>query len=255
MSNLPLKIVIVDDEMPARNRLRDLLQDCKEELPLEVVGEASNGLEALALLQSCPADVALLDIRMPEMDGLELAQHLHKLSAPPAIIFTTAYDTHAIRAFEVHAVDYLLKPIRQARLLQALTRVGTATLPQQQETVLRQLRPRPRTHLSVHERGRIRLIPASDVVYLRAELKYVTIRTHEKEYLLEESLIRLEEEFGERFVRIHRSCLVAKDRIAGFEKTPEENGETHWVVLLTGVEEKLLVSRRQLHIVRELGRG
>jgi len=253
MSNLPLKIVIVDDEIPARNRLRDLLQDCAEQIPLEVVGEASNGLEALALLQSCPADVALLDIRMPEMDGLELAQHLHKLSAPPAIIFTTAYDAHAIQAFEVHAVDYLLKPIRQTRLLEALTRIDTAPPPQ--EAALRQLRPRPRTHLSVHERGRICLIPASDVVYLRAELKYVTIRTREKEHLLEESLTRLEEEFGERFVRIHRSCLVAKDCIAGFEKTPEENGETHWVVLLTGVEEKLPVSRRQLHIVRELGRG
>jgi len=254
MSNLPLKIVIVDDEIPARNRLRDLLQDCAEEISLEVVGEASNGLEALALLQSCPADVALLDIRMPEMDGLELAQHLHKLSAPPAIIFTTAYDAHAIQAFEVHAVDYLLKPIRQARLMEALTRIDTA-IPPPQEAALRQLRPRPRTHLSVHERDRIRLIPASDVVYLRAELKYVTIRTHEKEHLLEESLIRLEEEFGERFIRIHRSCLVAKDRIAGFEKTPEENGEARWVVLLRGVEEKLPVSRRQLHIVRELGRG
>ena len=254
MNNLPLKIVIVDDETPARNRLKDLLQDCMEKIPVKVVGEASNGLEALALLQLCQADVALLDIRMPEMDGLELAQHLHKLPVPPAIIFTTAYDVHAIQAFEVHAVDYLLKPIRQARLLQALTRIGTIT-PAQQETVLRQLRPRPRTHLSVHERGRIRLIPASDVIYLRAELKYVTIRTHDKEHLLEESLARLEKEFGDRFIRIHRSCLVAKDCIAGFEKTPEENGEARWVVLLRGVAEKLPVSRRQLHIVRELGRG
>jgi two-component system response regulator AlgR len=201
-----------------------------------------------------PSRRGAADIRMPETDGLELAQHLHKLPAPPAIIFTTAYDTHAIQAFEVHAIDYLLKPIRQARLLEALTRIGTVT-PLQQKIALRQLRPRPRIHLSVHERGRIRLIPASDVVYLHAELKYVTIRTHEKKYLLEESLIHLEEEFSERFVRIHRSCLVAKDCIAGFEKTPEENGETHWVVLLTGVEEKLPVSRRQLHIVRELRRG
>ena len=254
MDNLPLKIVIVDDETPARNRLKDLLHDCMENIPVEVVGEASNGLEALALLQSCQTDVALLDIRMPEMDGLELAQHLHKLPAPPAIIFTTAYDVHAIQAFEVHAVDYLLKPIRKTRLLEALTRIGTVTSPQQ-EIVLRQLRPRPRTHLSVHERGRIRLIPASDVIYLRAELKYVTIRTHEKDHLLEESLTRLEEEFGERFVRIHRSCLIAKDCIAGFEKTLEGNGEARWVVLLRGVEEKLPVSRRQLHIVRELGRG
>ena len=224
MNNLPLKIVIVDDETPARNRLRDLLQDCTEEIPLELVGEASNGLGALALLQSCQAGVALLDIRMPEMDGLELAWHLHKLPAPPAIIFTTAYDIHAIQAFEVHAIDYLLKPIRQARLLEALMRIGTVT-PPQQEIALWKLCPRPRTHFSVHERGRIRLIPASDVIYLRAELKYVTIRTHEKEHLLEESLIHLEEEFSERFVRIHRSCLVAKDCIAGFEKTRKKMGK------------------------------
>lgn len=131
MSNLPLKILIVDDEIPARSRLRDLLQDCTEQNPLEVVGETSNGLEALALLQACPVDVALLDIRMPEMDGLELAQHLHKLSAPPSIIFTTTYDTHAIQAFEVNAVDSLLKPIRQVRLLQALARADAATPLQQ----------------------------------------------------------------------------------------------------------------------------
>lgn len=253
MNNLPLKIVIVDDETPARNRLRDLLQDYTEEIPLGVVGEVSNGLEVLALLQSCQTGVALLDIRIPEMDGLELTQHLHKLPAPPAIIFTTAYDIHAIRAFEVHAIDYLLKPVRRTRLLQALTRTGTVIPPVAGNSIT--ATSRPRTHLSVHERGRIRLIPASDVVYPHAELKYVTILTYEKEYLPEESLIHLEEEFSEHFVRIHRSCLMAKDRIGGFEKTPEENGEAYWVVLLTGVEEKLPVSRRQLHIVRELERG
>lgn len=253
MNSLPLKIAIVDDEAPARNRLKDLLQDCGEKIQLEVIGEAANGLEALALLQSHPANVVLLDIRMPEMDGLELAQHLRKLPAPPAIIFTTAYDNFAIKAFEVHAVDYLLKPVRQARLLEALARIGTILPPPQE--VLQQLRPRPRTHLSVHERGRIRLIPVNDVIYLRAELKYVTIRTPEKEHLLEESLIRLEEEFAERFVRIHRSCLVARDCIAGFEKTTAEDSETHWLVLLEGLEEKLPVSRRQQHIVRQLGRS
>jgi two-component system response regulator AlgR len=129
MNNLPLKIVIVDDETPARNWLRDLLQDYTEEIPLGVVGEVSNGLEVLALLQSFQTGVALLDIRIPEMDGLELTQHLHKLPAPPAIILTTAYDIHAIQAFGVHAIDYLLKPIRRTRLLQALTRTGTVIMP------------------------------------------------------------------------------------------------------------------------------
>jgi len=243
--------MVVDDEAPARNRLKDLLHDSMEKIPVQLVGESSNGLEALALLQTQHADVVLLDIRMPEMDGLELAQHFLKLPVPPAIIFTTAYDVYAIQAFELHAVDYLLKPIRLTRLLEALTRIGTV-IPLQQE-VLQKIRPRPRTHLSVHERDKIHLIPVGDVVYLRAELKYVTIRTCEKEYLLEESLTRLEEEFGERFVRIHRNCLVAKDYISGFEKTEEESREVRWMLLLRGLEEKLPVSRRQQYIMRELG--
>ena len=251
MSNSPLRFMVIDDEAPARNRLKDLLHDSMEKIPVQLVGEASNGLEALALLQIQHADVVLLDIRMPEMDGLELAQHLLKLPVTPAIIFTTAYDVYAIQAFELHAVDYLLKPIRLTRLLEALTRIGTV-IPLQQE-VLQKIRPRPRTHLSVHERDRIHLIPVGDVVYLRAELKYVTIRTCEKEYLLEESLTRLEEEFGERFVRIHRNCLVAKDYIAGFEKTEDESGEARWMLLLRGLEEKLPVSRRQQYIMRGLG--
>ena len=251
MSNSPLRVMVVDDEAPARNRLKDLLHDCMEKIPVQLVGEASNGLEALALLQTQHADVVLLDIRMPEMDGLELAQHLLKLSVPPAFIFTTAYDVYAIQAFELHAVDYLLKPIRLTRLLEALTRIGTVT-PIQQE-VLQKIRPRPRTHLSVHERDKIHLVPLSDVVYLRAELKYVTIRTCEKEYLLEESLTRLEDEFQEYFVRIHRNCLVAKDYIAGFEKTEGVSGEPSWMLLLRGLEEKLPVSRRQQHVMRELG--
>ncbi len=251
MSNSPLKVMVVDDEAPARNRLKDLLSDSMEKIPVQLAGEASNGLEALALLQIQHADVVLLDIRMPEMDGLELAQHLLKLPVPPAVIFTTAYDVYAIQAFELHAVDYLLKPIRLTRLLEALTRIGTV-IPLQQE-VLQKIRPRPRTHLSVHERDRIHLIPVGDVVYLRAELKYVTIRTCEKEYLLEESLTRLEEEFQERFTRIHRNCLVAKDYISGFEKTEEESGEARWMLLLRGLEEKLPVSRRQQYIMRGLG--
>lgn len=251
MSNSPLRVMVVDDEAPARNRLKDLLHDCMEKIPVQLVGEASNGLEALALLQTQHADVVLLDIRMPEMDGLELAQHLLKLPVPPAFIFTTAYDVYAIQAFELHAVDYLLKPIRLTRLLEALTRIGTVT-PIQQE-VLQKIRPRPRTHLSIHERDRIHLIPVSDIVYFRAELKYVTIQTCEKEYLLEESLTRLEEEFRECFARIHRNCLVAKDYIAGFEKIEGESGEARWMLLLRGLEEKLPVSRRQQYIMRELG--
>ncbi len=245
---LALRVLIVDDELPARNRLRDLLYDCSEQLPLEIVGEAGNGQEALDKLMGTSADVVLLDIRMPQMDGIELAQHLNKLPRPPVIIFTTAFDDHAIRAFELHAIDYLLKPIRLKRLFDALTRAREA-VPVQTE-VLRDLLPEPRKFLSIHERGKIHLVPIEQVLYLRAELKYVTVRTAECEYLLEESLTLLEQEFAIRFVRIHRNCLVAKEAIEGFEKGGEEGGDS-WQVKLKGLDELLAISRRQQHIVKE----
>ncbi len=139
---LALRVFIVDDEPPARSRLRDLLHDCSEQVALEIVGEAGNGQEALDRLLETPADVVLLDIRMPQMDGIELAQHLNKLPKPPVIIFTTAYDAYAIKAFELHAIDYLLKPIRLKRLFEAVTRAREA-VPVQTE-VLRDLLPEPR---------------------------------------------------------------------------------------------------------------
>ena len=117
-----LRILVVDDEAPARNRLRDLIADCALKMPLEIAGEAANGRQALELVATTEPDVVLLDIRMPEMDGIEVAQHLHKLDEPPAVIFATAYDAYALKAFEVNAIDYLLKPIRVARLFDALTR-------------------------------------------------------------------------------------------------------------------------------------
>jgi len=247
---LALRIFIVDDEPPARNRLRDLLYDCSEQLTLVVVGEASNGQEALDKLMETPADVVLLDIRMPQMDGIELAQHLNKLPKPPVIIFTTAYDAYAIKAFELHAIDYLPKPIRLKRLFDALTRAREA-VPVQTE-VLRDLLPEPRKFLSIHERGKIHLVPIEQVLYLRAELKYITVRTVKHEYLLEESLTALEKEFATRFVRIHRNCLAAKEAIEGFDKGGGEEGEgSGWMVKLKGLDELLPISRRQQHIVKE----
>jgi two-component system response regulator AlgR len=249
---LALRVFIVDDEPPARNRLRDLLNDCSEQLALEIVGEAGNGQEALDKLMETPADVVLMDIRMPQMDGIELAQHLQKLPKPPVVIFTTAYDSYAIKAFELHAIDYLLKPIRLGRLFEALTR-ARAAVPVQTE-VLRDLLPEPRKHLSIHERGRIHLVPVEQVLFLRAELKYVTVRTAEREYLIEESLTALEKEFAARFVRIHRNCLVAKKAIEGFEKGGGDEGEgSGWMVKLKGLDELLAISRRQQHIVKEFG--
>ena len=252
MSAAKLRIAITDDEAPARNRLRSLLDDIAEMIPIEVVGEAENGQKLLELLERRPADVVLLDIRMPEMDGLESARHLQKLDDPPHVVFTTAYDDYAISAFELHAIDYLVKPIRLRRLHDALARARSIT--RISLDVLNEVAGSARTHLSVHERGKVQLVPVADILYLRAELKYVTIRTAERELVLEESLSRLEEEFSERFVRIHRNCLVAKEHVESFEKESQADAEARWVVRVRGVEEVLPVSRRQQPAIRQLGK-
>ncbi|HEX3097635.1 MAG TPA: LytTR family DNA-binding domain-containing protein [Usitatibacter sp.] len=242
------RILIADDEAPARARLRDLLDECRERLPLTIVDEARNGREALEVLNREKVDVVLLDIRMPEIDGLEAARHIAGMANPPAIIFTTAFDTYAIKAFEVNAIDYLLKPIRVERLLAALAKARAAA-PVSREA-LDAAANQPRRHLSVHERGKIHLVPVADILYLRAELKYVTVRTVEREFLVEESLTRLEEEFGEAFVRVHRNCLVARTAVAGFERNAEES-ESGWAVVIKGTGEKLPLSRRQHHVVKQ----
>jgi two-component system, LytTR family, response regulator AlgR len=247
--DLPLTVFVVDDEAPARHRIKELLSDCNAQLALELVGEASNGRDALDQLSTLHADVVLVDIRMPQMDGIELALHLNKLDNPPVIIFTTAYDNYAIQAFEQHAVDYLLKPIRLGRLFEALSR-ARAAVPVKSE-LLQELIPESRKNLSIQERGKILLIPIEKVLFLRAELKYITVRTLEREYLVEEPLGTLEKEFAARFVRIHRNCLVAKSEIESFEKIGEEGADSHWTVKLKGLDERLPISRRQQFIVKE----
>ena len=252
MTAAPRRVLIVDDEAPARSRMRDLLADINAGLPVVVAGEAANGREALQIAEAGGVDVALLDVRMPGMDGIEVARHLQQLAVPPAVIFTTAYDAYAIQAFELHVVDYLLKPIKAARLQEALSRVAQ-TAPLNPET-LRGMQQSPRACLSVPERGRVHLIPVEDILFLRAELKYITVRTATREYLIEESLTQLEQEFENRFVRVHRNCLVARAAIRGFERVGAESGEGPWQVVLAGLEERIPVSRRQQHIVRELAR-
>ncbi len=252
MLDTPLKVLIVDDEAPARRRLRELLEDCSGALPLMVIGEAASGREALELLGGAAADLVLSDIRMPDMDGIELARHLLKLTQPPVLIFTTAYHEHAIAAFEVHAIDYLVKPVRVQRLLAALHKVPR--LRPLSDARLDRLPVAARRFLSVTERSRVVLVPIEEVIYLKAELKYITIRTAEREYLLEESLTKLEDEFGGRFVRVHRNCLVAREAIRGFERHVSAEGDAHWEVLLRNVPEALPVSRRQQFIVRDIGR-
>jgi len=242
------RILIADDESPARTRLRDLLDECRESFPLAIVDEARNGREVLEVLNREKVDIVLLDIRMPEIDGMEAARHIAGMPEPPSIIFTTAFDSYAIKAFEVNAIDYLLKPIRLERLLTALRKTRAA--PPVSREALDAAANLPRRHLSVHERGKIHLVPIPEILYLRAELKYVTVRTAQREYLVEESLTHLEEEFGDIFVRVHRNCLVARQAIGGFERNADES-ESGWAVLVKATGEKLAVSRRQQHVVKQ----
>ncbi len=247
MISATLKLLIADDEAPARNRLRELLADMSY---IDIVADAKNGKDALDLANDHQPDIVLLDIRMPSMDGIEAAQHLQKMTKPPAIIFTTAFDSYAMQAFDINAVDYLLKPIRFERLQTAINK-ARALLPSQL-AALAPLMPQ-RTHVSISERGRILLVPINEVIYLRAELKYITVRTAEREYLIEESLTHLEQEFSNIFIRLHRNCLVANAYILGYEKRSVENGqncETQWVALLKDVPETIAVSRRQQHLIR-----
>lgn len=240
-----LRVMIVDDEAPARARLRNLLADLADRLPNRVAAEAGDGVEALERFAATAIDVALVDIRMPRMDGIELAQHLARRPQPPALIFVTAYDEYAVKAFEVCATDYLLKPVKAARLAEALARAHRLAA---DAPVLRELAPQGRRHLRCLERGRTLLVPAAEVLYFKAELKYVTARTAEREYVLEESLSQLETEYAERFLRIHRNCIVARDAIAGYARErdiAEGETEARWTLLLKGIPEHLPVSRRQ----------
>ena len=255
----PARILIVDDEAPARRRLRDLLDDCRELFPLVIADEAANGVEAIDIINQGGIDIVLTDIRMPVMDGLEVARHVAKLDTPPKLIFTTAFDQYAVKAFELNAVDYLLKPIRLERLLTALTKA--AILRSAKAEAVAESAQARRKHLSIHERGKIVLVPVEEILYLKAELKYVTVRTAQKEYLLEESLTRLEEEFAGMFTRLHRNTLVTTAAVTGFEKVADSGeddgdggagtGGVHWVAVIRGVPEKLPVSRRQQHVVKD----
>jgi two-component system response regulator AlgR len=242
-----IKVFIADDEEPARERLKELLGDIAEELPTTVVGEARNGLETLERLPQSGAELLLLDIQMPGMGGLEVARHLASLPEPPTVVFVTAHDRHAVEAFELNALDYLLKPVRAERLAAALKK---ASVPNREQ--LAKAAQSAREYISVSERNRIVLVPVREIIFLRAEQKYVTLRTRNREHLIEEPLVSLEREFAASFVRIHRNCLVARAAIRGFERGADGDDEPHWVVVLDGLEEKLPVSRRQWPTLREL---
>ncbi len=244
-----MRVLVVDDEDLARARIKRFFDDIEDH---EIVGEASNGKMALEKIEEHKPDVILLDIRMPGMDGLEVARHLVDMDDAPSIIFTTAYDEYALEAFRVNAVDYLLKPVRLERLEDALGKVKKPNksqwmaLNQDEEG-----QPKARTHISSRSRHGIQLVPIEEVLYFRAEHKYVTVRYGDGEVLIEDPLKDLEAEFGDDFFRIHRNCLVRVSSLAALEK----NEEGQSCVRLRGIDDLLVVSRRHLPSVRKLMGG
>ena len=241
-----LKVLIVDDEALARGRLRTLLADCTAPAA-RVEAEAANATQALEWLRRQPVDVALLDVNMPGADGLTLAQSLRALPRAPAIVFVTAHAEHAVQAFELEAVDYLTKPVRLERLQAALQKVERLILAGRAAE-----REAPEEVLIIQDRGRTERVPLAQVLYLKAELKYITVRTQARSYILDGSLSELEEKLKPRFLRIHRNALIARRAVRALEKHHDPEEGEGWAVRLDGVDELLLVSRRQLAAVREI---
>jgi two-component system response regulator AlgR len=240
-----LRVLLVDDEPLARARLRTLLGDCQPPQPL-VLGEAGDAVAAMAWLSRNACDVVLLDIHMPGADGMQLAQAIQALPQPPAVVFVTAHAEHAVQAFELDAVDYLTKPVRLERLLMALKKV------EQRLSVNKAVEPEKASNfVLIHDRGRTERVPLVDIVYLRAELKYVTVRTAKRTLIYDGSLAEFEERHGAHWLRIHRNALVARHAIRTLEKHHDAEEGDGWAVRLNGVDEALAVSRRQLAAVRE----
>lgn len=238
-----MNVLIVDDEHLARQRLRKLLSATPE---YQIIGEAETGEDALRKTQVSHPDVVLMDIRMPGMDGIEAARYINRMANPPAIIFTTAFSDHALNAFEAHAIDYLLKPIKQSRLeaaLDAAKRMNKAQLSQLREDETGGAREK----ICVKSRGTLELIPIDEIIYFKADQKYVTLRTADQEYLIEESLKTLEDEFTHQFVRIHRNALVAQNMLHGLTK----NNLGHASISFNEIDDLLEVSRRHLPAIRK----
>ncbi|MDD2918331.1 LytTR family DNA-binding domain-containing protein [Rhodoferax sp.] len=241
-----IRVLVVDDESLARSRLKALLGDCGQP-GAQVLGEAANAVQAVEFLQHHAVDAVLLDIHMPGADGLMLAQALRQLPHPPAIVFVTAYAEHAVQAFELEALDYLTKPVRLERLQAALQKIARVTqlVPQAPAEWLEEV-------LVIQERGGAERVPLAQVLYLKAELKYITVRTASRSYLLEGALSELEARYASRFMRIHRNALVARRAVRALERHHDPEEGEGWAVQLDGVEETLFVSRRQLAAVRAL---
>lgn len=262
----PIKIFIVDDELPARERIKTLLTDIQAECPVQITGEAAEPQTALNAILEAQPDIVLLDVQMPGMTGIEFAQILSSSSSAdlPAIIFVTAYDEYALKAFDVHAIDYLLKPVRASRLQEAILRASKIRLRDQESAISDAAKESDakRQHFTILERNRVLLVPVSEVLFLKAEQKYVTLFTAQRSYLLEESLTSIEQDLSDILVRVHRNALVARNAIKGVERAThivdaDNEGEKvseSWQVLLKGTDEKLPISRRQWPVIKALVR-
>jgi len=243
---MALRVLIVDDEALARSRLRSLLADCTAPGAL-VVGEAANAAQAMQCVAHQAVDVVLADIHMPGGDGLSLAQSLRSLPHPPAVVFVTAHAEHALQAFELEAMDYLTKPVRLERLQASLQKIERLT------QVTKRLEVNFTDDvLVIQERGRTERLPVSEVLYLKAELKYITVRTASRSYILEGSLNDLESRHASHFLRVHRNALVARQAVRSLERHHDPVEGDGWAVRLDRVDEPLFVSRRQLAAVRAL---
>jgi two-component system response regulator AlgR len=251
-----MKLLLVDDEALARLRLRSLIEGLAMATPplrAKVVGEAGDAPTALALLRNVAVDAVLLDIRMPGEGGLQLAARLRQMQTPPAVIFVTAHTEHALKAFELEAIDYLTKPVRRERLQAALQRVEQRLLAVRPRTEADAgaSAPPPEPVLVVTDRGRTLRMPLREVLYLKAELKYVTLRTADHSHVLDETLTELElrlNELGSDFLRVHRNALVARRAIRALELHIDEGDG--WAVRVAPLDEWLAVSRRQVAAVR-----
>lgn len=240
-----MKLLIADDEPLARQRLRSLVEEIAA--GHELVGEAADGSRAIEAVNRLQPDIVLLDIHMPGMNGIEVAQQFARMPRPPAVIFTTAFDAYALDAFDAQAIAYLLKPVRREKLEEAINKASC--LRDGQLAALAAIQAQQaRSHLTIHHRGNLERLPIEDVLYFRAEQKYVVVRHANGESLLDESLVALEEEFGERFVRVHRNALVAQAALAGLER--DALGRCR--VVIRDCEERLEISRRHVAAVRRV---
>ena len=250
----PLRALLVDDEPLARQRLAAML--ARLDTPVDVVGALGDAGSALAWLEANPgqADVCFLDIQMPGPDGLRLAARLAERAAHqpmPDVVFVTAHTEHALQAFDLAARDYLTKPVRLERLAQAVARCQRRGPVLSGPDVAAPAHGHTVPPLIVRERDRVVRIPVADILYLKAELKYVTVRTRDHAYVIDESLSELEGRLGDALLRIHRNALVARHAVQRLERRDDPEGGEGWAVLVRGTDDWLSVSRRQAPLVRE----